>query len=238
MRQTVAVLFALGIGFGAGYWIGDLDQVDTAPSMNAEDDKTRATPDPVQMAALDPLHPPPAPPLTARTDAPHEGDLTGSEPTGERGEQREATTGRDGEDPVTPTARPPSTRAVGPSLGAADSDGAPVRPSSGPPQANPELRDQVRDAFREVRGSLAECYLLLLSLEPDAEDQLVFMLLVEAHPDEPESSVVTLEGIRSSQLEIDDVSCFADVVDEFDFPPPLGGQDSYRITYPVNLSAN
>ena len=98
------------------------------------------------------------------------------------------------------------------------------------------LRTQIQGEFSRIRVSLRECYELLLQLEPTAADRLVFMLLIESDPDDPAGSLVTLEGIRSDALELDDVSCFAEIAGELQLPPPADGEP-YRVSYPVVLTA-
>ncbi len=56
--------------------------------------------------------------------------------------------------------------------------------------------------------------------------------------DDPDSGDVELEGIEAGELVLEDLSCFADVVDELRLPPPSPGDESYRVSYPVVLSSS
>lgn len=97
------------------------------------------------------------------------------------------------------------------------------------------VRGRVRQGFRQLIPELRECYELLLALEPEASDRLIFDLVVERDPDDEESGVTQLEAIRSGNFVVEDLECFAEVVAGIQMPPPAD-DGVLRITYPIVLS--
>lgn len=111
------------------------------------------------------------------------------------------------------------------------------RPSTLPADTD-ALRRDIRGGFAELRPQLRTCYELLLALDPEAEDRIVFHLEVTADPDDAEHGLIELQAIDSAQLQIDDVSCFAELIDELEVPPPADPDGFYAISYPVVLDAD
>lgn len=97
--------------------------------------------------------------------------------------------------------------------------------------------ETIRDEFNAVVPGIRQCYELLLALEPEASDRLIFALRVTADPDDPERGIVDLEGIESGEFVLEDLACFAEVVDAIELPPPGGDEEELLIRYPVILNA-
>lgn len=237
MKQTVAILLALGIGFGLGYVVGGMgiERVEGDPYTsfdNKPDAESRARAGSSESGDLVQSHDPATnqrPSNAAHSIPPLrgvEGQPSGASDERSHDESEQTIdSGRAVQEPEGETQ---------PQRNQTRREAPPTRETEG---ANGEtLRTQIQGEFSRIRVSLRECYELLLQLEPAAADRLVFMLLVEPDPEDAEGSRVTLEGIRSDALELDDVSCFADIASELRLPPPTG-EDSYRVSYPVLLSA-
>jgi hypothetical protein len=156
--------------------------------------------------------PEPAPPPPANPDEVPTGD---GRPPGQRSEPV-------AEAPPTPE-EPPRPPGYRPSTLPADTDA---------------LRRDIRGGFAELRPQLRTCYELLLALDPEAEDRIVFHLEVTADPDDAEHGLIELQAIDSAQLQMDDVSCFAELIDELEVPPPADPDGFYAISYPVVLDAD
>ena len=93
--------------------------------------------------------------------------------------------------------------------------------------------DAIHDAMRAAAPRLRECYDLVLDLEPELSDRLVFELLVtDIGADAPLTEVLTIE---SGQMQINHLQCFSEVMREMRMPPPTESEESYRVRYPVVL---
>lgn len=124
----------------------------------------------------------------------------------------------------------------------------PVVPSGTTPQRSPEetdttenepaptaTREVIRQAFTDFSPEFRVCYELLLELEPEASDRLVFSLNVTADPEDETRGVVELVSISSSSLVLEDTACFAEAIVNIELPPPPPDTDLLNIRYPVVL---
>ena len=236
MRTTVAILLALGIGFGLGYVVGGMGiervEEEFYTSLdNKPDAESRARAGSSESAersgSLD---------STAGRNA-HDAPTTRPpERTHEQAAEVEEEAGPDHPDSGDNPSQQPEPRAPSPQNEHAVQNERHALGQEPETSDGQTLRTQIQGEFSRIRVSLRECYELLLQLEPTAADRLVFMLLIESDPDDPAGSLVTLEGIRSDALELDDVSCFAEIAGELQLPPPADGEP-YRVSYPVVLTA-
>jgi hypothetical protein len=76
---------------------------------------------------------------------------------------------------------------------------------------------------------------MLLELEPAVAAQLDFEMRVDVDPDDAERGLVQLISVSSSELQVEDVSCFAEAIDELVLPPPLD-PEGYSLVYPIHLT--
>ena len=134
-------------------------------------------------------------------------------------------------------------------------DGQPIPPP--PAQLNPpptvdevepqrlspeEFRESVRTQFTDAMPAMRDCYDQILELSPDLSDRLLLNVEVSDSDDGSEFGRSSLQSIDSSDLDIEETACFAEVVEGMQFPAPDNepdedGQRRYNITYPVALSA-
>lgn len=241
MRQTVAILVSLAVGFALGYLaanIGTREDTNT-DSISSREDKA---PSPGRaragtstegdgcvegaddsIAADTRLSAEPATPNEAESSANEENDeVEEPRPSDEDNEAGRVT-------PTPPSNAPDSTGHAAP----VDED--PRGSSEG--FAESEQVQAIRNGFRDLRPALRDCYLLLLDLEPDSADQLIFELEVQHTDPVSATGRVNLIAISSETLEIEDISCFAEAVDELVLPAPVS-DGTYRVDYPVVLSSN
>ena len=77
---------------------------------------------------------------------------------------------------------------------------------------------------------------MLLELEPEVEERIVVSLEITTDIQDADKANVSLLSIESEQLEVTDLSCFAEALEELEMPPPLATERQYRVRYPVILN--
>lgn len=104
--------------------------------------------------------------------------------------------------------------------------------------AHAEFRDRVRETFLENTDELRECYMLVLDLEPDLSDRLSANITVSSAEDgDSEFGIANLDTIEAEEMGLEHLSCFAEVINEMQFPAPANNGE-YSIRYPLFLSPN
>lgn len=79
---------------------------------------------------------------------------------------------------------------------------------------------------------------MLRELEPVDFTRLVFELQVTRDPHDAEHGIVELTAVEADDLVLDNVACFAEIVEHLEMPPPAGSDDTLTIRYPVTLNSD
>jgi hypothetical protein len=110
-------------------------------------------------------------------------------------------------------------------------------PSDDPGSSNThERRRQIQDEMQRQVPAFRECYELVLELEPELDDRLVFEF--EVRTNGPEEAITTLLTIEAGHMEIQHLECFAEAAAELEMPVPNDGSGTYTIRYPIILASN
>lgn len=142
--------------------------------------------------------------------------------------------------PVAPATPPGATSGGAQPDDAGESDdapraGSPTRREDAEAAAQAAFVAEIRDGFRAARGALRDCYELVLDLDDERADVLVFELMVRTSSTDSTVGDATLQGIEAGSFTLEELECFADVVTTMTFPPPRDGQE-YTMRYPVTLA--
>jgi hypothetical protein len=103
-------------------------------------------------------------------------------------------------------------------------------------EALTQRRRLISSEFGHLVPALQECYEMLLELEPGVEERIVISLEITTDIQDADKANISLLSIESEQLEITDLSCFAEAIEELEMPPPLVTERQYRVRYPVILN--
>lgn len=102
-------------------------------------------------------------------------------------------------------------------------------------EAPEERRRQIMDAFRDAMPGFRECYELILELEPDLDDRVVFEFVVSrSSAGEP---VTEVQSIEAGRMQVEHLECFEEAARSMAMPLPAPGEENYTIRYPMVLSA-
>lgn len=118
----------------------------------------------------------------------------------------------------------------------ADSRGGGSPPDPGlPPHRDLMVEAGVREAMFQSFPALGECHQMLRELEPDTPSELTFLFdLVVEHDPEAEFGVPALQSVTAGDMAIDNVACFAEVLEELQVPQP-DADEPYSTSLQVSL---
>lgn len=121
-----------------------------------------------------------------------------------------------------PTRRAPERR---PEAVARRDDRAEQRPTDATPErlrADILEDEHVRERLQALLPDLGECHRMLMEVDPDAPPYLLalFELRVTTDPEDPDRGLPQLQSITAGDLVVDDMACFAEVLEEAELPPP------------------
>lgn len=136
--------------------------------------------------------------------------------------------------------QPPSLQANDRDGRVDESDGAERDdPSGDPPNQQERFVQGIRDGFAEGTPGFVGCYEMVLEARDVEVDQLIFEILATTSLDEPEFAELSLQSISAGELQLEELECFADVIETLSFPAPPPGEDgeegAVTIRYPVAL---